>query len=272
MNDNLMETRHLSNGTTLKLYDVSRRQGADRWIVTMEARLDIPVTEDTLPPEPMGDLPLALRALRDLIDNDIAYRCNCSRKTLSKTAQPGTEGPIYPGTCLRSPPPPEAEAAWRIRVNAKQIAFVDRVCGALEQRRDSEIGDFVIRRVDGFTAYQLAVVVDDDDQGITDVVRGADLLWSTPRQLWLQQQLSLSTPRYAHVPLIYGADGRKLSKRDRAHPIDENDPIPALEAAWRHLGQQSPGLRFEHPDEFWQWAIPRWHIDRVPRDPGFHHD
>lgn len=250
--------------------ETRRRDDAERDI--LQGLLAFGMQWDAEPVRQSARKTLYDRALRDLIDNDIAYRCNCSRKTLSKTAQPGTEGPIYPGTCLRSPPPPEAGAAWRIRVNAKEIAFVDRVCGLLEQRLDTEIGDFVIRRVDGFTAYQLAVVVDDDDQGITDVVRGADLLWSTPRQLWLQQQLSLSTPRYAHVPLIYGTDGRKLSKRDGAHPIDENDPIPALEAAWRHLGQQSPGLRFEHPDEFWQWAIPRWHIDRVPRDPGFHHD
>ena len=79
-------------------------------------------------------------------------------------------------------------------------------------------------------------------------------------------------PRYAHVPLIYGSDGKKLSKRDRAHPIDESNPVPALEAAWRHLGQQSPGITFDNPNDFWHWAIPRWHIERVPRDPSFRHD
>jgi len=211
-------------------------------------------------------------ALLTLIDNDRAYRCNCSRKTLAKTAEMGTEGPIYPGTCRRSPPPSGPKTAWRVRVDAERITFTDRVCGTLQQRLDSEIGDFVIRRIDGFTAYQLAVVVDDDEQGITDVVRGADLLWSTPRQLWLQRVLNSASPRYAHIPLIYAVDGKKLSKRDQAHPVDDNDPVPALEAAWHHLGQQAPDIAFTTANAFWQWAIPRWHIDRIPKDPLVNHE
>ncbi len=216
--------------------------------------------------------PLYESATRMLIDNGLAFRCNCSRKTLAETAKIGTEGPIYPGTCRQSPPPPETEAAWRIRVDAGRTFFSDRVCGTLAQHLDTEIGDFVIRRIDGFTAYQLAVVVDDDEQGITDVVRGADLLWSTPRQVWLQRQLGFATPRYAHVPLVHGRDGKKLSKRDQAHPIDDNDPLPALLAAWRHLGQQAPDASFDSPGAFWKWAIPRWHIERVPKDPVIQHD
>ena len=211
-------------------------------------------------------------ALDTLIDTKLAYRCNCSRKTLAKTAEMGTEGPIYPGTCRRSPPASGAQAAWRVRVDTDRITFTDRVCGTLRQHLDHEIGDFVVRRVDGFTAYQLAVVVDDDAQGITDVVRGADLLWSTPRQIWLQRLLSSVSPRYAHVPLVYGVDRKKLSKRDQAHPIDDNDPVPALEAAWRHLGQQAPDVAFPTPGAFWQWAIPRWHIDRISKDPLINHE
>ena len=207
-----------------------------------------------------------------MIDRDLAYRCNCSRKILVETATVGSEGPIYPGTCRRSPPPPEARVAWRVRTDAGRTEFSDRVCGKLAQHLDTEIGDFVVRRIDGFTAYQLAVVVDDDAQGITDVVRGADLLWSTPRQVWLQRQLGFNTPRYAHVPLVYANDGKKLSKRDRAHPVDDNDPTPALLAAWRHLGQPVPDVPLGTPRAFWQWAIPRWHIGRIPRDPAIRHD
>jgi glutamyl-Q tRNA(Asp) synthetase len=250
--------------------ETRRRDEAERTI--LQGLLAFGMQWDAEPVRQSARKALYDRALRVLTENDRAYRCNCSRKTLAKFARLGTEGPIYPGTCLRSPPATNAKAAWRIRVTAKQIEFTDRVCGTLKQCLDTEIGDFVIRRIDGFTAYQLAVVVDDDDQGITDVVRGADLLWSTPRQIWLQQQLSLPVPRYAHVPLIYGSDGKKLSKRDRAHPIDESNPVPALEAAWRHLGQQSPGITFDNPNDFWHWAIPRWHIERVPRDPSFRHD
>ena len=211
-------------------------------------------------------------ALRMLVENGHAYRCNCSRKTLAAIATTGSEGTIYPGTCRRSPPPPQSQAAWRVRVDSERVEFTDRVCGTLTQCLDTEIGDFVVRRVDGFTAYQLAVVVDDDAQGITDVVRGADLLWSTPRQLWLQRLLHLRTPHYAHIPLIYNADGKKLSKRDRAHPADDNDPVPALVAAWRHLGQQAPDIPVASTDAFWRWAVPRWHIDRVPKDSVTRHE
>ena len=146
------------------------------------------------------------------------------------------------------------------------------MCGTLQQRLDVEVGDFVIRRIDGFTAYQLAVVVDDAEQGITDVVRGADLLWSTPRQLWLQRLLDLAMPRHAHVPLIYGSDGKKLSKRDQAYPVDDNDPVPALVSAWHHLGQQTADVTFASPRDFWQWAIARWDIERIPKDPLIAHE
>jgi glutamyl-Q tRNA(Asp) synthetase len=126
----------------------------------------------------------------------------------------------------------------RLRVPEGAVAgFEDQLRGLVRQRLDTEVGDFVLRRADGPWAYQLAVVVDDADQGITQVVRGADLLDSTPRQLFLQQRLGLPTPGYAHLPLALGADGTKLSKSCAALPVDDADPVPALRAAWAALGQ-----------------------------------
>ena len=136
------------------------------------------------------------------------------------------------------PPPDDKAAAWRVRVAEAPVGFHDRVLGDINQNLATEIGDFILRRIDGFAAYQLAVVVDDFDQGITQIVRGADLLWSTPRQVWLQQRLGLPTPQYAHIPLVYAEDGRKLSKSDRAHPVDLKDPVhrPGLGAPRRPVG------------------------------------
>jgi glutamyl-Q tRNA(Asp) synthetase len=195
------------------------------------------------------------------------YPCGCSRQDIRRAASaphPEDDEPVYPGTCRRRPPDPDGPLAWRLAVPPGVVDFDDRVLGPIAQDVATDVGDFVIRRVDGFTAYQLAVVVDDAHQGISDVVRGADLLWSTPRQILLQRLLGYATPRYAHVPLVYDADGRKLSKRDAAHPIDETAPMPALRAAWAHLGQAPapPGIRL--PDAFWEWAGAHWRIDRVP--------
>ena len=203
-------------------------------------------------------------ALARLVRDGLAFRCNCSRSEVARLGRRGAEGPVYPGTCRRHPPSPSAPAAWRLAVPPGPVVFEDRVVGRLEQDVAIAVGDFVIRRVDGFTAYQLAVVVDDAFQGITDVVRGADLLWSTPRQILLQRLLGHATPRYAHVPLVYDGTGHKLSKRDAAHPIDETDPMPALRAAWKHLGQPPVPPAIDSPEAFWHWAGGQWRIDRVP--------
>jgi glutamyl-Q tRNA(Asp) synthetase len=215
---------------------------------------------------------LYLDALDRLIARRLAYRCNCSRKVIAAMARVGLEGPVYPGTCRGNPPPGEVEAAWRVAVDDAGINFRDRVVGETRQDLAQEIGDFVVHRIDGFAAYQLAVVVDDHAQGITDVVRGADLLWSTPRQIWLQRALGLDTPRYAHVPLVYGSDGHKLSKRDQAHPVDETDPLNGLRAAWAHLGQQVPPQQLRTSADFWDWAIPHWDMGRVPQDRNRRHE
>lgn len=205
-------------------------------------------------------------ALDKLIRSGHAYRCNCSRKTIASTAHIGTEGPIYPGTCRSDPPRADVPAAWRVAVTREAIDFHDRILGEIRQNIARDIGDFVVRRIDGFTAYQLAVVVDDFEQGVSHVVRGADLLWSTPRQIWLQRRLGYPMLRYAHIPLVYAGDGHKLSKSDNAHPVDASDPLRGLVAAWMHLGQTRPTEPIGSSGAFWEWAIPRWDIARVPYD------
>jgi len=168
-------------------------------------------------------------ALARLVEAGAAFSCHCSRSDVA--AMGGVHHRCVPGA--RRPDP-----ALRLRVAAGTVvAFADAIQGEVRQDLAAAVGDFVLRRADGPWAYQLAVVVDDADQGITDVVRGADLLHSTPRQILLQRALGLPTPRYAHLPLVVDAQGHKLSKSLAALPVDPGDPLPALRAAWRGLGQ-----------------------------------
>lgn len=184
----------------------------------------------------------ALLALRD---QGLVYGCACSRKDIEAAiaARPGGPEGVYPGTCAQRIVAPAAVRAWRVRVPAETVRFVDRAVGPYSQRLASEVGDFVIRRADGWWAYQLAVVVDDGEQRITDVVRGADLLDNTPRQVFLQRALGLPQPRYLHVPVVVNALGEKLSKQTLAPPLDTADPLAALEQAARHLGLPRIGAR-----------------------------
>lgn len=218
-------------------------------------------------PERQSDRTARYEAVIDqLLKFGQAYRCNCSRAAVAAIARTGPEGPIYPGTCKHNPPDAKLEAAWRVVVGDAPLGFKDRILGETAQNLAEDIGDFVVKRIDGYTAYQLAVVVDDFDQGITDVVRGADLFGSTTRQIWLQQMLGFPQLRYAHLPLVYTADGHKLSKADQAHPVDDQNPVGGLIDAWSHLGQKSPKNHFADSTEFWDWAIPRWDLSLVPRE------
>ena len=176
-------------------------------------------------------------ALAELRAKGVVYDCACSRAELQRAASaPLGREPVYPGTCRNGIPPGKVARAIRFRVPDEVIAFDDLVVGHVEE----EIGgDFVVRRADGLFAYQLAVVVDDAEQGVTQVVRGADLLPSTPRQIALQRALGHPTPVYAHLPLVVNADGSKLGKRDGALPLpalDEGRVRETLALAFRHLG------------------------------------
>jgi len=194
-----------------------------------------------------------------LLSQGLAYACTCSRKQLE-----GTQG-IYPGTC-RNASHGFADAAIRLRVPELTYHFVDRVQGDYRQHLGREVGDFVIRRRDGLYAYQLAVVLDDAWQGITDIVRGADLLDSTPRQLYLQELLGLSQPRYLHVPLIIQPDGHKLGKSYRSPPLPADQATPLLIRALRALGQPLPdGAPHGQPAELLRWASTHWDATRIPR-------
>jgi glutamyl-Q tRNA(Asp) synthetase len=193
-----------------------------------------------------------------------AYPCGCARREIADsrlgTAPDGSA--IYPGTCRQGLGPGKTMRSLRLRVpepGADLVSFVDRFAGKVEHHLARDAGDFVLHRADGFWAYQLAVVVDDGAQGVTDVVRGADLLDSTPRQIFLQRLLALPTPRYLHVPVLKNEHGEKLSKQTGAAavtPRDEAEAVAALQAAARSLG-----LPLEPADSlsaFWQAAIPAW--------------
>jgi glutamyl-Q tRNA(Asp) synthetase len=169
-------------------------------------------------------------AFEQLRHADLVFPCWCSRNDLAAAGGLHRDGHcIAPADTNRAP-------AWRLRVPDEEIAFVDALQGPQRQRLRDVVGDFVIRRVEGFYSYQLACVVDDAWQGVTDVVRGSDLLDSTPRQILLQRCLGLPTPRYLHLPLVLDSHGRKLSKSERALEVDPSQPMPSLRRAFAFLG------------------------------------
>ncbi|NHZ81933.1 tRNA glutamyl-Q(34) synthetase GluQRS [Massilia sp. CCM 8695] len=208
------------------------------------------------------------------------YPCGCNRREIADsrlgTAPDGSA--IYPGTCRHGLAPGKTMRSLRVRVpdmrvpdaagctaspattaNTDLITFTDRAAGRVAQHLATESGDFVLKRADGFWAYQLAVVVDDAQQGVTDIVRGADLIDSTPRQIYLQQLLGVPTPRYLHVPVVRNADGEKLSKQTGAlavAPDSEAQALGALQAAAAFL--QLPLAPPGSISAFWQAAIPAW--------------
>ena len=202
-------------------------------------------------------------ALDRLIAKGRAYPCSCTRKEL-ESAPVGAGGErVYPGTCRKGAAADREARAWRMRVPDEAVGFRDRLQGWQEQRLERDIGDFVVKRADGMFAYQLAVVVDDAEQGITNVVRGADLLASTPRQLWLQRALDLPTPSYLHHPVAMVATGEKLSKQTGAAPLPTT-ALPALLRAWSFLGQREPSGAPASVGEFWSWARSDWSTARLP--------
>ncbi len=205
-------------------------------------------------------------ALQRLRSQGAVYACGCTRREIADSSIGGPVAAIYPGTCRRGLAPGRLPRALRVRVDGPAVAFEDRVQGRLSHFLGSESGDFVVRRADGLFAYQLAVVVDDGEQGITEVVRGADLLDSTPRQIHLQRLLGLPTPQYLHLPVAVDAGGEKLSKQTRAAPLGSARPVPLLAGALAFLGQRPPAeLAGAEVDEFWRWAVAHWRAGRIPR-------
>ena len=203
-------------------------------------------------------------AFHELRAQDRVYACRCSRREIADSSISGAEGYVYPGTC-RAGLAGKARA-WRYDTRGAAMLFDDAIQGAVTQDIEREIGDFVLYRADGIYAYHLAAAVDDAEQGVTHIVRGADLLISTPRQLLLQQALGFKRPQYAHVPVAVDARGEKLSKQTRAAPVTPAGAPAALRAALRFLGQDLPSSAEEMSCEtLWSWVLEHWQLSRVPR-------
>lgn len=212
-------------------------------------------------------------ALVRLQAEGLVYPCACTRSEIAaRTSEASVDGGLlYPGTCRAGLPAGVAARAWRLRVPDREFAFVDRVQGAHRQNLEREVGDFVLLRADGQYAYQLAVVVDDALQGVNAVVRGVDLLDSTPRQMWLQECLGVPTPTYAHLPVAVNAVGEKLSKQTRAPAVDPRQGSRVLAEVMRFLGFDVPaGLRQAPLPEFWVWAQAAWSVAGVPKVRAIH--
>ncbi|SET60325.1 glutamyl-Q tRNA(Asp) synthetase [Nitrosomonas marina] len=209
-------------------------------------------------------------ALAKLKKQALIYPCFCSRKQVAASRLTGIDGPVYAGTCRSAPGKDQnselqKRSAVRVKTDMLCLELTDRVQGFLSQCIGQDIGDFVLRRADGVFAYQLAVVVDDADQCVTHVVRGADLLDSTPRQIFLQQLLGYPVPAYMHLPLVTNQRGEKLSKQTFAAPVRHFDVLSQLMAALRFLGQNPPqGLLDSNLETFWQWAVLHWQTDSIP--------
>ena len=208
---------------------------------------------------------LALDSLKKI---GAAYPCACTRSQLAQAPRNHEGETIYPGTCRQGLRAGVTARAWRVRVPDVSTCFHDRIHGDLQQNLAHDVGDFIVKRADGLFAYQLAVVVDDAFQGITHVVRGADLLWNTPRQIHLQALLGLPTPAYAHVPLITNAAGQKLSKQTLAPALPESGRGAVLAEALAALGHAPPReLTGTGPAELLAWASAHWLIENVPMHP-----
>jgi glutamyl-Q tRNA(Asp) synthetase len=205
-------------------------------------------------------------AVEHLIERSCAYPCGCSRREIKAIAELGPLGFIYPGSCRSRRQQSDEDVNIRVITQDGIIEFRDENLGYLNQNLKSELGDFIIKRRNGLYAYQLAVVVDDAYQGITQVVRGADLLDSTARQIYLQQSLGLLTPQYLHLPIATDPKGNKLSKQSHATPLAIDQPLPHLIAALHFLNQNPPSELIDADlDEFWHWAIEHWSVIKVPK-------
>jgi glutamyl-Q tRNA(Asp) synthetase len=255
------------------------RARGGRWIVRVEdvdePRTQPGATESILATlERCGfewDGPVALQSgrteryrdsLERLKSSGLAYACGCTRKEIADSTLAPDGARIYPGTCRHGLAPGRTARAWRVRTNSPVIEFDDRLQGRIAQALESEVGDFVLFRADGYFAYQLAVVVDDAEQGITDVARGVDLLDSTARQIHLQRLLGLPTPTYLHLPVAVNCDGEKLSKQTEAAAAGPE----AIAAALTFLGQEPPAeLRSAPAKELVAWGIAHWDIARLPK-------
>jgi len=210
--------------------------------------------------------PVFRDAVQALLDRQLAYACICTREQVRATARVGKSGPIYPGTCANKQLDATGAAPTAIRVSTADAnaAFEDGLQGHVESDLATQIGDFIVRRKDGLIGYNLAVVVDDHHQQMTEIVRGADLLDFTPAQIHVQRLLGLDTPRYVHIPVLINPDGSKLSKQTGAPPLDDLRAAENLFEGLRLLRQQPPTRLANAPvDEIWAWARKHWRMENL---------
>jgi glutamyl-Q tRNA(Asp) synthetase len=202
--------------------------------------------------------------LRQLKNQKLIYPCCCSRKQIRATSM-HQSNPVYPETCRGRPLASRSTHSIRLQTKFQQVGFDDGIQGTFAQNIRKEVGDFVLKRADGYYAYQLAVVVDDAEQGISEIVRGSDLLDNTPRQIYLQKLLNFPQPHYVHVP-IATQNGDKMSKQTNAPPVTKDSPLATAVQILQFLAQAVPdNWQWANIEELWQWAIPRWEISAVPR-------
>jgi glutamyl-Q tRNA(Asp) synthetase len=255
-----LEARAQRGQWLLRIEDLDRPRevpgAAARMLTTLEAfgfEWDGPVVRQS------ERLPLYSAALDALAARGLLFDCTCARAELEDQQR-------YPGHCRNGPREPGRSRARRLRVSPRLIDFQDRIQGRFRQDVAQAVGDLLLERRDGIHAYVLAVVVDDAAQGVTDVVRGADLLDNTPRQIYLQQELGLPTPSYAHVPVLIESDGSKLAKSKRSMRLHETRPQSQLYAVLDMLGMHPPPtLEQQKISEIWAWASAAWRLERVPK-------
>lgn len=206
-------------------------------------------------------------ALERLRAQKQAYPCGCSRKDVEEAAMAaGMEGPVYPGTCRNGIPPGRDLRSLRVLTDNNPVEFEDRLQGPVRQQLAAEIGDFVLWRIDGIFSYHIACIVDDADSGITHVVRGADLIASAPRQIYLQRLLHLPTPEYLHLPIAVNADGEKLSKQTLASAVDSGNAAGTLDRILQFLGHTPPPEAADADVEtLLSWGIRNWDREFLPR-------
>lgn len=202
----------------------------------------------------------------DLLSKKLAYPCSCSRSSIIQQTKQNKGPIIYPGLCRNGPLKKSDNYTLRLCCINKTINFKDRIQGPLHFDMEKQAGDFILQRRDKIYSYHLATAIDDADQGITEVVRGKDLLNTTPNQILVQQTLQLNSPSYCHLPLVYNEAGKKLSKQNHALPIKPDDTVALLYKTLKFLGQLPPNnLITAKKNEVWLWAIKNWDINLVPK-------
>lgn len=204
-------------------------------------------------------------AVDTLLQNGLAYPCGCTRKTIAAAQSEADKKHIYPGTC-RHGLAGKSPRMIRINTSGHESHFIDQIQGQCDYQLEKDTGDFVIHRADGLIAYQLATGIDDAEQGISDVIRGYDLLDSTPCQILIQQSLGLSTPTYGHLPIVQNSQGQKLSKQNLAPSLNSTEANALICQAMNFLGQNVPVELAQEPlQDLWNWSIKNWDISLVPR-------